>query len=439
MGRLTDSILSRHRQRKQEREQPTSSAAPSGSSVSPTSSSSSSGGSRGSGGSNRFIDSTVPLASIPVEGGNPIARAQGLPQPGAAPAPNMFGAMSIRGSTADERRSSNRLTNFVSSAVRGFSGQTAEPGGRDLQTLSPTTTLGYLAGVVGSQGLGKALGKIGGRAATTRTASKAGNDFLHYTIGGHTGQIGTGATANTFTQGVVNQAAGKVAGSSTWKTISALGLSGLVAKEIIEKSVGGKVFGDFVGSEEASQTVNIAARDALMSGDFESYEEAAQARDEVLESPDFWENIRSYLPYVNVGDALEKYRKAAVTAAGVYDKLAERKRQAAEGMSEDEIQASEKQEREDQEKAMIDYYNEQRKLMFDYEQQARAAAAIAKRAADKKARNEDARFWAAQAAKQREAEEADRQAIADFWSQYRREQYKFQQDTKPSNLKFGLL
>ena len=77
---------------------------------------------------------------------------------------------------------------------------------------------------------------------------------------------------------------------------------------------------------------------------------------------------------------------------------------------------------------MVEHYNEQRKLQLQWEQEAK-----------RDARNEDATFWARERAKQRKKEAEDRQAIADFWNAYRKASAKLAEDSRPSNLNFGLL
>jgi len=52
---------------------------------------------------------------------------------------------------------------------------------------------------------------------------------------------------------------------------------------------------------------------------------------------------------------------------------------------------------------------------------------------------ETARFWAAEREKQREKEAEDRQAIADFWLAYRKLAQEIADNSRPSNLGFGLL
>ena len=234
---------------------------------------------------------------------------------------------------------------------------------------------------------------------------------------------------NGATKKLISSAAGKITLGTTWKVAGAVTLGLFIAEKILTLTLGGKNFGEFVGMEEASQTVNIAGRDALMNGDFEGYQIAADARDEVLREPTFWENLKSYIPFVNMEQKLDDYREAAITAGAVYDKIAEDKRVAAEtGETEADTWARAKDEQAIQEKALIDYYNEQRKLLVQWE-----------REASKDARNDDAKFWADQRDAEREKEEADRIAIAKFWEEYRRQLLKLQEASRPSNLKFGLL
>ena len=64
---------------------------------------------------------------------------------------------------------------------------------------------------------------------------------------------------------------------------------------------------------------------------------------------------------------------------------------------------------------------------------------VLKARAEKKARNADAAFWAAERERQRELEAKDRQAIAEFWMAYRKAMQKIADDNRPSNLNFGLL
>ena len=54
-------------------------------------------------------------------------------------------------------------------------------------------------------------------------------------------------------------------------------------------------------------------------------------------------------------------------------------------------------------------------------------------------RNADAKFWKEQQRDLRKLEAADREAQADFWLEYQRLRQRIAEDSRPSNLKFGLL
>ena len=83
--------------------------------------------------------------------------------------------------------------------------------------------------------------------------------------------------------------------------------------------------------------------------------------------------------------------------------------------------------------------NEQEKLNIDYWNENHIITNNLIREADEQQRNKDAKFWAAQDKKNRELEAADRQAIADFWLAYYKMKQKLANDSRPSNLNFGLL
>ncbi len=198
---------------------------------------------------------------------------------------------------------------------------------------------------------------------------------------------------------------------------------------LVGASIGGKVFGKFEGMGEASQAANIAARDAIMAGNFEAYDEIAEMRDELLRDNTFWESLQEWFPFKNVLDGLEDYRQSAIAASAVYDKIAEDERNKIEtGETEDDRWKKIREEEAEADKDAVDYYNEQRKLMVAWEAEAR-----------KNQRNDDATFWRKEREKQREKEAEDRKAIADFWIEYRKTALKIREDSRPSNLNFGLL
>ena len=250
----------------------------------------------------------------------------------------------------------------------------------------------------------------------------------------------TGLTLNTATSALITSTAAKASASVIWKSLGAGVLALVVTEKILSLTLGGKNFGAFVGMEEASQTANIAARDALIAGDVDGYEIAAEARNEVLKENTFWENVKSYVPFLNLATEIEDYRGAAITAGAVYDKLAADKRAEIEsGTTPEETRLKAKLEEQAMYDASVVFRLEKEKEYAEYERIAREEVRQAQRADDIRARNADARFWAEQRDNEREKAADDRAAIAAFWEEYRRQLLKLQDDARPSNLKFGLL
>ena len=300
---------------------------------------------------------------------------------------------------------------------------------------------------------GAVLGAIAitpiGRGGTTITSlfGKQSKKTITSLLGNGIGkgaEPGLGVATNTATKKLIDSAADKVVSktviSKGWKIAASAAAALIIVKEILTLTLGGKVFGQFIGMEEASQTLGFAASQALRAGDLESYDELATVRDDILKEPTFWDNIKALIPFKNVGDQLEKYRIAAVASGKVFDKLAEDRRiQIETGETDDERWKRVKQEEDEMRREYKTWSIEQDKIRNDNEREARAAVRKATNAAERKARNEDAEFWANEKAKEREREAADRKAIADFWAAYKKIQQKIQQDNRPSNLNFGLL
>lgn len=267
------------------------------------------------------------------------------------------------------------------------------------------------------------------------------------------GKVGKGLKAgrlavNSKTNKIITQAASKLVLSKTWKTIGATTLGLIIGKEILALTYGGKNFGQFIGMEEASQTVSIAGRDALLADDLEGYEKAAEARNEVLiESPGFWKSLQEWLPFRNVEKELEDYRKAAITAGEIYDKLAADRRieLEEEKITGDKFERGRReQERINKEKAemdieTIDHFNEQRKIAFDAQQEALVNARRVKLADEKKAYQEEAAFWAKNARESRKLEAQERINTIKFWLEYQKLKREIENSSRRSNLSFRFL
>lgn len=301
----------------------------------------------------------------------------------------------------------------------------------------------------------------------TGGAISVGN-LIGKTASGALGKIPSSAqlgkvTTNTKTIAQTNSFFKRIL-TSTREVKSTNPKTGIVTTRIVETTdpikvatvVGGitAIIGTYPWAEwaqgEAIESINFASAKALATGDPEIIRQFQEETNAVLDR-NFWEKIARVLPgtnlitgFLNKWNALEAQWK--VNNKLLNDALI----QQATGESENDKWARVRQEEVESEKLVIDYYNEQRKLIVEWELEAKAAAQIAQsreyasgqedtRAAEIKARNEDAAFWAAQAAKQRELEAEDRIAVAEFWIAYRKAAQKAQDEQRPSNLNFGLL
>ncbi len=214
--------------------------------------------------------------------------------------------------------------------------------------------------------------------------------------------------------------------ATTMSALSKIGL-GVAAAGLFVATVGTYPFAGFI-EEEALQTLSFAVLAATKNGDFEGAEEAFALQEEIL-NPTTWDKLMRLIPFANVQAELNDFKKAALAKLEIDKKvIADMKIQQETGETEDKKWERIRKEEEEQDKRVVDYYNDERKKMVEWE-----------RDAAKKARKEDATFWAKERAKQSQLEAEDRKAIADFWMAYRKEVYKIQQDNRPSNLNFGLL
>ena len=203
-------------------------------------------------------------------------------------------------------------------------------------------------------------------------------------------------------------------------------------------AIGTYPFAGFI-KEEALQTTGFAVKSALDNNDFEGAEAALDHQREMLD-PDMWDKIKAGIPFVNVLANLDEFYEAAKIKVAVDEKIiSDLKQQQETGESDDDRWERIRQEQAAEEQQNIDYYNNERRKLIDWENAARAAAAAATRAADIKARNEDAAFWAKEQARQRELEAKDREAQAEFWMAYRKSMQKQSDESRPSQLNFGLL
>lgn len=254
----------------------------------------------------------------------------------------------------------------------------------------------------------------------------------------------TGVANNPVTQGLIRGAAAKIAGSSVWIKVAAIGIALNIAMKIVQETYGGRVFGEFVAVEEALPSVSIVARDALQlakqTGNFTLYDELHAARGEVLEKNSFWDTIQSWIPIRNRAKGLEKFRDVNTIAHEAQGQLRkDLEDQFLNGESDEDMWKRITQRQI--ETADIIANNTAATILQNTEtiNTLKAAAAAAEREEDKKFYEESAAFWAAERDRERKKAAADRERAAAFWLAYNKERQKITEASKPSNLNFGLL
>ena len=167
--------------------------------------------------------------------------------------------------------------------------------------------------------------------------------------------------------------------------------------------------------------------EAEQTGNWDLYDEAAAARDEII-NLSMWQELAMWTPFspaIGITNKLKGIAKGAV----FMDKYAEDQRVKAEqGLTEADMWRVNLEQKQAQ--------LEQNNIDFQIRIQTNLDNA---RIADREDRAEAAAFWANEAEKQRKLEEEDRQAIKDFWEQYAKEKAKLADESRPSKLNFGIV
>ena len=285
------------------------------------------------------------------------------------------------------------------------------------------------------------------KASKAVTQSRLGQEIVRKGI-----VIGrTGIAENSATNKLISSVASKTVIGRGWKIAGAITVGLIMVKEILQLTYGGKNFGEFIGMEEAAQTVGFASGQALRYDDFDAYDTAAAARDEVLKDEGFWENVASYLPFYNVARELEKYRVAAIESGEIMDKLAEDRRiQIETGESDREYFEKRDREKQEQFKANQEATLENQRINREETAAAEKAQAALMRKGQKehlkekeetelRIARETVKFWEEKSKRDIKRAEEERIATAKFWLEYYKQLDKIKQDRTPSNLNFGLI
>jgi len=196
---------------------------------------------------------------------------------------------------------------------------------------------------------------------------------------------------------------------------------------LLVEALGTYPFSQF-NEAEAINTLNYGYSSAVRNGDLDGAQNSITQVEEIL-NPTFFDTLKSYIPWVNAVDSLDKFRDAAAVSTEINQKILDDMRiQQETGETDDQRWARVNEERAQQERESIDYYNQERQRLVEWELDAK-----------RQQRNEDAKFWAKEKERQSKLEAADREATAKFWYEYRKRMQELADNSRPSNLKFGLL
>ena len=179
---------------------------------------------------------------------------------------------------------------------------------------------------------------------------------------------------------------------------------------------------------EAREILGFSAQKAINTGDEQTILDFQEAQAEIVDQSK-WEQIARLIPGTNIAVGFWNKARATAAQAKVNDKLMDDALiQLRTGESEDDKWTRVKEEEAQADRDSVDYYNDERRKLVDWE-----------READVNNRNDDAAFWKKERAKQDAAEKEERENQAAFWLEYRKAAQKLSEDTRPSNLNFGLL
>lgn len=227
---------------------------------------------------------------------------------------------------------------------------------------------------------------------------------------------------NAKSLGLLGKAFAKVLNPTTLKIFGVLGIVAAVMSPIFF----GK-WGQAEAPEPISFTMSKIYEQALDSGNWTLYKEAAAARDEITNTT--WiQDIVLDTPLAPIVGTSSK-TKGIIEAGILLDKLA---REAEElqltgGTIEDSMRRS-REEKLANEKAITDYYNEQRLITAD-----------ALRESNREQDEESRKLWLKHKQDIIKLEREERETEAKFWLEYNKLKIKLQEENRPSKLGFGLL
>lgn len=214
--------------------------------------------------------------------------------------------------------------------------------------------------------------------------------------------------------------------AATSSLLGKAGMAGAVAGGLATV-IGSYPFAKFELAE-ASDKIGLAMFQAAKTENWDLVTELALYQKEMV-NPDVWDKVIGLIPFANVLKAASTNVKAANRSAEIFAFLAEQERIKQEN-GESEIDKwgrieKEKAEREEQKRIDDAAYYEQIKFNANL--------------AKKQQRKEDEEYWNNIYNQRKTREAEDKEAVEKYWEDIKKANNRVYEETRPSNLSFGLL
>lgn len=311
-----------------------------------------------------------------------------------------------------------------------------DPKGFIKDTFSPETlkeTIPLALGASGAQAIGAGFSWMGAKMGSvlSRGAGAATQTSIKLTNGKTIKAIGNSGGASTIVSNTKNVNLAK-----EWLTKLLMKDGKFNPKSILKIVTGLAAYttATAIGQQQMSErgeSIQYLMKDlrweAKESGDWETVHEAEAILESLL-NLSLTEQVGKWTP-LSLLIGADKKTEAATKSLILQKQLnKDLEIQQETGETENDTFVRNQQEIQEMKMATTDYYNEQRREMLEWE-----------REAEIQARNEDAAFWKKKNEESALKEKEDMEAIAKYWEAYRKEKAKQYENSRPSNLNFGLV
>ena len=303
---------------------------------------------------------------------------------------------------------------IIEKGVGLLKGEGLEIGGKTVYTPLGTEESPIAAGTL-PIGAGGAIAAIKGITSATKAAIKAGNAQQKI------------MTASGGAKTILTNAKTTIASQSLITKVLTQYKKPVVIATSIGAMIGTYPWGEWAAGE-AKEIMGFSVNKAIATGDIELINKTIQEQDEIFDN-NVWESIARLIPGANIIKGFGDKTKALLIQREINDKIMKDEIKKIEtGETDDGKWERINQERLEAEKASVDYYNNERKKMLKWEEEA-----------SDRDMKEDAAFWRKEREKQSQKEKEDMEATAKFWLEYKKQSQKLSDDSRPSNLNFGLI